>query len=142
MWLLKNLPGRPWIIVIALAGMIYGFLTSLVLPGIRPTLLRDLYPAMLDPSLIDFSYWSDGKDVPTNNIVIGAVQVSFVVVLETLISARIADSKNGTRFQARPEVFGMPLGNILSGVLGGKPCTGVLVRTAVNITAGATHKTS
>ena len=142
MWLLKNLPGRPWIIVIALAGMIYGFLTSMIAPSIRPTLLRDLYPAMLHPSLIDFGYWSEGSKIPTSNVVIGAIQVSFVAVLETLISARIADGKTGTRFQARPEVFGMSLGNILSGVLGGTPCTGVLVRTAVNITAGATHKTS
>lgn len=39
----------------------------------------------------------------------------------------------------RKEVFGMSLGNILSGVLGGTPCTGVLVRTGVNIGSGATN---
>ena len=42
----------------------------------------------------------------------------------------------------RKEVFGMSLGNILSGVLGGTPCTGVLVRTGVNIGSGATNKLS
>jgi len=36
----------------------------------------------------------------------------------------------------------MSLANILSGVLGGTPCTGVLVRTGVNVTAGATDKIS
>jgi len=36
----------------------------------------------------------------------------------------------------------MSLGNILSGLMGGTPCTGVLVRTAVNCTAGATDKMS
>jgi MFS superfamily sulfate permease-like transporter len=36
----------------------------------------------------------------------------------------------------------MALGNILSGFLGGLPCTGVLVRTSVNITSGATNKIS
>lgn len=36
----------------------------------------------------------------------------------------------------------MSLANMVSGLLGGTPCTGVLVRTAVNIGSGATHKTS
>ena len=36
----------------------------------------------------------------------------------------------------------MAIGNIVSGVLGGTPCTGVLVRTAVNVSSGATHKAS
>jgi len=36
----------------------------------------------------------------------------------------------------------MSLANIASGVLGGTPCTGVLVRTAVNVKTGATDKIS
>lgn len=36
----------------------------------------------------------------------------------------------------------MSVGNIVSGFLGGIPCTGTLVRTIVNYQAGATHKTS
>lgn len=144
MILLRKFPTKPWIIFIALCGMIYGFSTSVLLSSsaIKPTLLKDMYPEMLHPALIDFSYWSKGSKIPSMNIIIGAAQVSFVAVLETLISARIADNKTGTRFEARPEVFGMALGNILSGILGGTPCTGVLVRTGVNITAGSTHKTS
>lgn len=55
--LMKFFPGRPWIIFIALVGMVYGFLTTHPVSPIKPTLLMDLYPTMLDPSLIDFSYW-------------------------------------------------------------------------------------
>lgn len=141
MTLMKVFPGRPWIIFIALVGMIYGFFTTHATPSIKPTLLMDLYPAMLHPSLIDFSYL-EKTTIPTMNIIVGAAQVSFVAVLETLISARIADNLTGTRFNARKEVFGMSLGNILSGALGGTPCTGVLVRTGVNVTSGATDKIS
>jgi len=142
MTLMRLFPKRPWIIFIALVGMIYGFLTSHAFAAAKPTLLMDLYPAMLHPSLVDFSYLEKTKTIPTMNIIIGAAQVSFVAVLETLISARIADNLTGTRFKARPEVFGMSLGNILSGVLGGTPCTGVLVRTGVNVVSGATDKMS
>jgi len=75
-------------------------------------------------------------------IVAGAFKVAFVAVLETLISARIADNKTGTRFVQDKECFGLSLANILSGIMGGTPCTGVLVRTAVNIASGADHKYS
>jgi len=140
MLLMKFVPGRPWIIFIALVGIIYGFLTSALFPNIKPMLLKDAYPAMLKPSVVNFSYMNN--DIPLMNIVIGAAEVSFVAVLETLISARIADNLTGTRFNQHKEVFGMSLANILSGLLGGTPCTGVLVRTGVNVTAGATDKIS
>jgi SulP family sulfate permease len=34
------------------------------------------------------------------------------------------------------------LGNVVAGFFGGTPCTGVLVRTGVNIASGATDKVS
>jgi MFS superfamily sulfate permease-like transporter len=36
----------------------------------------------------------------------------------------------------------MALGNMLSGLMGGTPCTGVLIRTNVNVKSGATNKMS
>ena len=93
-----KLPGRPWVIVIALLGMIYGFITYHFLPSVRPTVLKDLYPAMLHPNLVDFSYIEEGKNIPFKNVVVGSLEISFLAVLETLISAKIADGKTGTRF--------------------------------------------
>jgi SulP family sulfate permease len=73
------------------------------------------------------------NSIPMEAIIIGSVKVGFVAVLETLISARIADNMTGTRFNQSKELFGMSLGNMLSGLFGGTPCTGVLVRTGVNV---------
>jgi len=95
---------------------------------------------MNDPSLMDFSYMTN--DIPFSTVMIGSFEVAFVAVLETLISARIADGLTGTRFNQPKEVFAMSLGNMLSGLMGGSPCTGVLVRTAVNVKSGATNKMS
>jgi SulP family sulfate permease len=70
------------------------------------------------------------------------LKVSFVGILETLISARIADNLTGTRFDQSLEVRGLAVSNLVCGLLGATPCTGVLVRTAVNISSGATFKIS
>ena len=65
-----------------------------------------------------------------------------MAVLETLISARIADNMTGTRHRASDETRGLGFANMLSGALGNMPCTGVLIRTSVNCQSGATHKAS
>lgn len=75
-------------------------------------------------------------------VLFGSIEVAFVAVLETLITARIADNKTGTRFVKDREVLSMSLGNLLSGALGGGPVTGALVRTGINISSGATDKIS
>jgi SulP family sulfate permease len=103
-------------------------------------------------TLWQFGYWTptlpaakgdvEGFGIPISEILIGSLKVSFVAVLETLISARIADNLTGTRFNQSQECFGMSVSNVLAGFLGGTPCTGVLVRTAVNVSSGANHKAS
>ena len=78
--------------------MIYGFVTNNFFQAIKPTVLKDLYPAMLHPDLVDFSYIEAGKDIPMKKVIIGSLEICFLAVLETLISAKIADGKTGTRF--------------------------------------------
>jgi hypothetical protein len=60
----------------------------------KPTLLKDVYPEMLlRSSLYDFSYYTnDAFVLHTPSLLIGAFEVTFVAVLETLISAKIADN--------------------------------------------------
>jgi len=48
-----------------------------------------------------------------------ALSIAFVALLETLISAKIADSMTKTTFNQRKEVFGLSLANILTGLI---PC--------------------
>ena len=98
MTLLRVFPGKPWIIFIALVGLIYGFLTTCFLKDMAPLLLKDKYPAMEHPKLAYFDWMKNKGNIPFSAIFIGSVEVMFVAVLETLISARIADNMTGTRF--------------------------------------------
>lgn len=140
--LAKFLPGRPWIILIAFVGLIYGYFTDG--SANKPTLLKDVYPEMLGASkLYDFSYYtSDTFVLHVPSLLVGAFEITFVAVLETLISAKIADNLTGTRFDQGQETFALGWANLLSGIMGGLPVTGVLVRTAANVASGANHKTS
>lgn len=97
MVLSKYLPGKPWIILIAILGILYGFIMTKYCTSFKPTLLLDKYPEMGQSiSIVDFSYFNNS--IPISNIIVGSLKVSFVAVLETLISARIADNLTGTRF--------------------------------------------
>jgi SulP family sulfate permease len=132
---------KPWIIPIAIFGIIYGFITYKFFPDFKPALLFEKFPEMAsNPRIMDFTYMEN--EIKYKNIFIGSLKVAFVAVLETLISARIADNRTGTRFDQSKEVLALGVANMFSGAMGGTPCTGVLVRTAVNISSGATHKTS
>ena len=91
--LLKFKPGKPWIVMIAFIGMAYGFITETFFPEIKPFILKEAYPAMNDPQIIDFTYAKGEYSKMT--IFIGSLEVAFVAVLETLISARIADGLTG-----------------------------------------------
>jgi MFS superfamily sulfate permease-like transporter len=44
-----------------------------------------------------------------------SLSIAFVALLETLISAKIADSMTKTSFNQRKEVFGLSLANIVTG---------------------------
>ncbi len=65
-----------------------------------------------------------------------ALSVSFVAVLETLISGRIADTLTRSNMNQRREVFGAAMANLASGICGGLPATAALARTALNIRSG------
>lgn len=145
---MKYFPGRPWIILIAALGNLYGIIMNKTDSSLRPLLLLDKYPSMeaYGADIVNFGYmrapFREENPIPFKNILFGAVEVAFVAVLETLISARIADTKTGTRFDEAKETMGMGIANCVSGLMGGTPCTGVLVRTGVNVASGANDKIS
>ncbi len=57
--------------------------------------------------------------------------VILVAVLETLITAKIADKVTNTKFDTRKEMFSLSLSNVLCGFTKGLPVTAALARTAV-----------
>jgi MFS superfamily sulfate permease-like transporter len=70
--------------------------------------------------------------------VVAALTLAFVASAETLLSATAVDQMHdGPRTQYNRELFSQGIGNTLSGLLGGLPMTGVIVRSATNVAAGA-----
>jgi MFS superfamily sulfate permease-like transporter len=77
--------------------------------------------------------------------ILGAgLTLAFVASAESLISAAAADTmqQRAPRTKYDRELAAQGVGNLISGFLGALPMTGVIVRTATNIQAGARTRTS
>jgi SulP family sulfate permease len=62
--------------------------------------------------------------------------------VESLLSAKVADSMTGRRHRANMELVAQGIANIASAIFGGLPVTGTIARTATNVRAGATSPLS
>jgi len=73
-----------------------------------------------------------------------AVTIALVASLETLLSLEATDKLDPWKRKSPPdrELLAQGAGNLLSGLAGGIPLTGVIVRTAANIEAGARTRLS
>lgn len=73
-----------------------------------------------------------------------ALTLAVVASLETLLSLEATDRMDPYKREAptNRELMAQGTGNIVSGVLGGLPVTGVIVRSAANVDAGARTKAS
>lgn len=134
--LLKLTPKIPGALTVAPLGILFGYLTTIGIIDIPLETIGskfgDIKATLI--SLPDLSF--------NSTILISAGAVAFVAILETMLSAKIADGMTKTTYNDRKEMVGLGLANLASGVTGGLPATGVLVRTAINIKAGGNHKTS
>lgn len=135
--LLRRFPTFPWMMIAAIIGVVighYDFQVETI--GTRFTNLEfqiiDLsYLSVLSPLiLLDPRFWVD------------CIPIAFVAILETLISAKVADSMTNTKFNKQRELRGLTLSNLVCGIFGGIPVTAALARTALNIKSGCTHKYS
>ena len=73
-----------------------------------------------------------------------ALAVTILAALESLLSAKVADRMRGggEHHDANKELFGQGIANLVVPFFGGVPATAALARTAVNVRAGATGKSS
>jgi len=73
-----------------------------------------------------------------------AITLAIVASLETLLSMEATDKIDPLKRQSPPnkELIAQGAGNAVSGLLGGLPITGVIVRSSANIDAGAKTKRS
>ena len=63
--------------------------------------------------------------------------IAFLVGVESLLSAVVADGMTGGRHRSNAELFGQGIANITSALFAGLPATGALARTATNVRSGA-----
>lgn len=137
--LAKRVPKIPWAIVLATGGIVLGYLSSRGILGAELDTLATRYDS-LSGSLITLPTFS--FSLLHSPALLSAAAVALVAVLETLISAKIADASTKTNSDQRREIFGLGAANITSGLFGGIPATAALARTSLNIKTGATHKTA
>jgi MFS superfamily sulfate permease-like transporter len=140
--LVKKYGKIPWAVVLAIAGIILGM--ALENTNLRLQTIKTRYGDLS----IQLISWLDTATLPAlsvetlSDLMRGSVSIAAVAVLETLISARIADRMTKTIFNQPAEVLSVGLTNLGSGFTGGIPATAALARTALNVKSGATSRGS
>jgi MFS superfamily sulfate permease-like transporter len=83
------------------------------------------------------------EDVALRDILLGGAMMAAIASAETLLCATALDKlHDGQRTQYNRELCAQGVGNILCGLLGALPMTGVIVRSAANVKAGAKTRLS
>ncbi|MEE5065349.1 SulP family inorganic anion transporter [Pseudomonas alliivorans] len=92
---------------------------------------------------IDWLRPADLMNLADPTILIAAIAVAFIASAETLLSAAAVDRMHsGVRSDFDKELSAQGVGNMLCGLLGALPMTGVIVRSSANVQAGATTRFS
>ncbi len=77
------------------------------------------------------------------SIIAAALAIAFIASAETLLSAAAVDRMHdGVRTNYNKELRAQGVGNLLCGIAGALPMTGVIVRSSANVQAGATTRLS
>eukprot|EP01116_Phalansterium_solitarium_P021771 TRINITY_DN6918_c0_g1_i1.p1 TRINITY_DN6918_c0_g1~~TRINITY_DN6918_c0_g1_i1.p1 ORF type:complete len:673 (-),score=259.35 TRINITY_DN6918_c0_g1_i1:726-2744(-) len=136
--LARKWPKVPWAIIISIIGIVIGFLVEEGHLG--PVYLTTLDKKYKDLDLTLVKFVSPRLELFSAGMVMSAVGVAFIAILETLISARIADDMTKTSHTQPREGLATGIANIMCGLFGGIPATAALARTALNIKSGATSR--
>lgn len=76
-------------------------------------------------------------------VLVAMASVAFIASAETLLCATAVDQLHqGPRTNYNRELFAQGIGNTICGFIGGLPMTGVIVRSAANVEAGAKTRMS
>ncbi|WP_273824898.1 MULTISPECIES: SulP family inorganic anion transporter [Pseudomonas] len=140
MWLWEKFkPQRLRFVPGALLGVGLATLVSLVLalPVRRVEVPENLAEA------IDWLRPADLLNLADPAILVAAFAVAFIASAETLLSAAAVDRMHdGQRSDFDRELSAQGVGNMLCGLLGALPMTGVIVRSSANVQAGARTRLS
>lgn len=132
----KFVPKLPGAILLAPSGILAGFAaTQGMLPFSLPT-LGELYPSIAAGLLLPVK-WAFHQ-----SMIAPAFAVALIAIIETMVSAKIADGMTRTKHDKQKEMRGLGLANIASGLMGGMPATAALARTSLNVKTGADDRLS
>lgn len=86
----------------------------------------------------------DWKAIGSQKVWLAAITIAIVASLETLLNLEAVDRLDPQKRNSPPnrELFSQGMGNITCGLIGGLPVTSVIVRSSVNINAGARTRMS
>jgi len=141
----KYIKTLPAVIPVSVVGIIFGYLESEYF-GLGLISLGDKFGYIAGTLMLPVAWSALDQILASKEMLVWIFKISgtiaLIAVLETLITAKIADKITKTRSSSRKELFGLALANLGSGAMGGLPATGVFIRTGANIKAGASHKMS
>ncbi|GAB4587047.1 SulP family inorganic anion transporter [Nocardia sp. IFM 10818] len=132
----KYMPGKVRVVPGPLVAVLVATVLSLILPGNveRIVLSGSLFDAIGLP------------DVPSGNwgaVALAVLTIALIASVESLLCAVAVDKMHtGPRTNFDKELVAQGAANVTSGLLGGLPVTGVIVRSATNVQAGARTKAS
>lgn len=132
----KFTPRIPGAIMLAPVGILLGYLSKVGFVNVPVQTLGDKF------GKIAFKIFENHQWIPSVFMLKTALVIALIAILETMLSAKIADGMTHTKHNERKEMLGLALANIASGVMGGMPATAALARTSLNVKTGANHKTS
>lgn len=142
----KYFPKFPWVIVLTILWIILWFLVEYnFFPHIL--LIVDKYPSLTFSLFenpfrgINFNNFNENLNLITWIFSISLV-VSIIAIIETIISAKIAENITKVKFNKDKEVLWLAISNLWTGLMWWLPNTAVFIRTALNINSWANHKMS
>lgn len=140
---MKKVKFFPSSLFVVLLGVLINFLFGKFLPSlyISPDHLVNIPAFEGINSLITTP---DFSSITNYNVWTVALTIAIVASIETLLNLEAVEKLDPHKRQASPnrELIAQGVGNTLSGLVGGIPLTSVIVRSSVNINAGAETKLS
>jgi len=127
----RHLPGS--IVVILLASVISVFFQFNAKFGIET--LGTAFGEM--PRSLPMPHWPSLTFHDWRALLPSAMTIAVLGAIESLLCAVVADGMIDDRHDSNQELMGQGIANVIVGIFGGMPTTGVIARTATNVRSGA-----
>ena len=126
----QRLPGSIVVILLAsVASVYFGFTKNF---GIQT--LGTAFGEM--PRNLPMPHWPALSFHEWHALLPAAMTVAVLGAIESLLSAVVADGMIDDRHDSNQELMGQGVANVVVGLFGGMPTTGVIARTATNVRSG------